>query len=74
MSRQGKIASLPYRLRKQVNERLRDGQKAPKILAWLNAEPEAIAVWEEDFEGAPCTEQNLSEWRRGGYRTFSPGR
>jgi hypothetical protein len=70
MSRQGKIASLPFRLRKQVNDRLRDGQKAPKILAWLNTEPEAIAVWEEDFEGAPCTEQNLSEWRRGGYRDY----
>jgi hypothetical protein len=70
MARQGKIAKLPFRLRKQVCERLHDGQLSPEILSWLNAQPEAIAVWQRDFEGVPCSPQNLSEWRLGGYKDY----
>lgn len=70
MARQGKIARLPHKLRKQVNTRLRDGESAPRILAWLNQEPAAIAVWKNEFKGVPCSEQNLSEWRTGGFQDF----
>ena len=70
MARQGKIARLPAVLRKEVNRRLFDGQGAPVILPWLNAQPEAITIWEELFEGMPCSPQNLSEWKLGGYKEW----
>lgn len=67
MTPKGKIARLPHALREQVNTRLLDGQTAGTILAWLNPLPEAIRTWDTYFEGNPATEQNLSEWRKGGY-------
>ena len=67
MARQGKIARLPHSLREQVCQRLLDGQTAGTILAWLNPLPEAILTWDTYFDGNPATEQNLSEWRQGGY-------
>ena len=70
MARQGKIARLPAQLRKEINRRLFDGQGAPVILPWLNSQPEAIAIWEELFEGVPCSPQNLSEWKLGGYKEW----
>lgn len=65
--RNGKIARLPHALRKEVNRRLLDGQTSSEILAWLNAEPEAIKVYEAHFEGMPANAENLSQWRTGGY-------
>ena len=70
MARQGKIARLPADLRKEVNRRLFDGQGAPQVLPWLNNQPGAIAIWEELFEGVPCSPQNLSEWKLGGYKEW----
>lgn len=70
MARQGKIARLPHRLRDQVNRRLLDGETSRTILQWLNAEDDAVAVWESLFEGAPANPQNLSEWRNGGYKEW----
>lgn len=70
MARQGKIARLPHRLRKQVNNRLRDGETARKLLSWLNAQPDAITVWNAEFEGVPASAQNLSEWRLGGFKEY----
>lgn len=70
MARQGKFARLPHALREEVNRRLLDGQTAGVILSWLNAQPEAVTVWDEHFKGAPATPQNLSEWRDGGYKEW----
>lgn len=70
MARSGKIARLPHDLRTEVNTRLRNGETARQILAWLNSQPAAVAVWEREFEGAPASPQNLSEWRIGGYREW----
>ncbi len=70
MSRQGKIARLPAVLRLEVNLKLLDGQGAPQIVPWLNSQAEAIAIWEELFEGMPCSPQNLSEWKLGGYKEW----
>ncbi len=69
-ARQGKIARLPHKLRDALNHRLLNGETGGTILAWLNAQPEAIAVYDDGFEGAPATAQNLSEWRLGGYRDW----
>lgn len=67
MARKGKIARLPLAIREEVNRRLLEGQTAAKILPWLNELPEVKAVLEEDFEGLRVRDNNLSEWRKGGY-------
>lgn len=73
-TRQGKIARLPHHLRDEVNHRLHNGETGGTILAWLNVHPDAVRVWDNHFEGAPATAQNLSEWRLGGYRDWQMNR
>jgi hypothetical protein len=70
MTRKGKIARLPHALRTEVNTRLHNGQTGPVILKWLNSQPAAKKVWAEHFAGVAASEQNLSEWRTGGYREW----
>jgi hypothetical protein len=70
MARQGKIARLPQPIREKLNARLLQGDPASKILPWLNALDETKAVIEEDFEGLRISDQNLSEWRKGGYQDW----
>lgn len=67
IARKGKIASCPLSIREEVNRRLLDGESGPKILAWLNAQPDVLRVLDERFGEEPVTGQNLSEWRQGGY-------
>jgi hypothetical protein len=69
-TRQGKIARLPHVLREEINRRLSDGETGGTILSWLNAHVDAVRIWDQHFEGAPATAQNLSEWRLGGYRDW----
>lgn len=66
-ARTGKIARLPFAIRDEVNTRLLDGQTGKKILPWLNALPEVKKILCEDFEGLAVNDQNLSDWRHGGY-------
>jgi hypothetical protein len=66
-SRTGKIARLPKKIRDQLNRRLQNGQLGPEILAWLNALPSVRRVLREQFSGQPILQQNLSQWRIGGY-------
>lgn len=70
LSRTGKIARLSALLREQVNQRLLDGESGPKLLVWLNALQETVALLAEEFGGRAITEQNLSEWRSGGYAAW----
>ena len=67
MNRKGKVACLPLELRQGINTRLRDGETGGGLVAWLNGLPEVQAVMAAEFEGAPIREQNITEWRRGGY-------
>ena len=68
ITRVGKIARLPKAIRDEVNHRLLDGERAAPILEWLNAQPEVQAVLARWFAGRPINEQNLSQWRLGGFR------
>jgi hypothetical protein len=70
MTRRGKIARLPKNIRDQVNQRLDDGEQGARLVAWLNSLPEAQAILARDFDGKAIREQNLSEWRKGGYREW----
>lgn len=69
-ARNGKIARLPAAVREELNQRLLDGEAGPALIEWLNALPEAQAALQRNFAGRPMTEQNLSEWRQGGFRDW----
>lgn len=70
MTRNGKIARLPKTVRDQLNRRLLDGEQGKKLVAWLNGLPEVQDVLEVEFDSRPVTEQNLSEWKKGGYEEW----
>jgi hypothetical protein len=70
MTRNGKIARLPLDLREQLNQRLRQGQKARQLIQWLNGLPEVQAVLASEFKGQPIIEVNLSRWKNGGYQSW----
>lgn len=57
-----KIGRLPWNIRNELNERLRDGITGPDILAWINCLPAYRAL-----DLAPVTAQNLTDWRSTGY-------
>ncbi|MCG3149756.1 MAG: hypothetical protein PCFJNLEI_03221 [Verrucomicrobiae bacterium] len=63
MTRNGKIARLPFAVRETLNRCLRDGQPGTELVAWLNALPEMHAR-------PPISPQNLSEWKQGGYQDW----
>src|SRR5882757_1820335 len=69
-TRHGKIARLPYVVREEVNRRLRGGAEGKRGVVWLNTLPEVRAILDEVFGGGVIREQNLSEWRKGGYQEW----
>jgi hypothetical protein len=73
-ARRGKIAKLPADLRAEVNLRLHDGQPASQILPWLNKLPRVRTILAAQFEGADINDQNLTEWRQGGYLDWTEER
>lgn len=70
VTRNGKIARLSRAVRQELNRRLQDGEQGKKLVAWLNALPEVQVVVVAEWDGKPLREQNLSEWKKGGYRDF----
>jgi hypothetical protein len=70
VTRNGKIARLPRAVRQELNRRLHEGEQGKKLVAWLNALPEVQAIVAAEFGGKPIREQNLSEWKQGGYRDW----
>ena len=70
LTRNGKIARLPRAVRQELNRRLQDGEQGKKLVAWLNALPEVQAIAAGEWNAKPLREQNLSEWRKGGYRDW----
>ncbi len=68
--RNGKIAKLPRPLRDQINRALDAGQSAVSIARGLNEIPQVKAMLEAHFGGKPISQQNLSEWKAGGYRDW----
>ncbi|MGA2247363.1 MAG: hypothetical protein ABSH48_20425 [Verrucomicrobiota bacterium] len=70
----GKIARLPRNLRDELNLRLENGESAGAILPWLNALPEVKAMLADRFAASPVNQQNLTNWRQGGYQHWLEGR
>ena len=67
MTRNGKIARLPKMVQVQLNQRLDGNEPGKKLVVWLNSLPEVQAMLTAEFAGLPIREQNLSEWKKGGY-------
>jgi len=70
MTRNGKIARLARTIRDELNRRLQDGEPGVRLVDWLNGLPDTQRVLATDFAGRPINEQNLSEWKAGGYRDW----
>jgi hypothetical protein len=70
MTRTGKIARLPRLLRDELNRRLDDGEAHTLLAAWLNARDDVRAVLATHFADREITEQNLSEWKQGGFEDW----
>jgi hypothetical protein len=70
MTRKGKVARLPMAVREQLNQRIRTGEQGKRLVAWLNTLPEVKDRMAELFGGFPMREQNLSQWKKGGYRDW----
>ncbi len=69
-TRVGKIGHLPKSIRDQVNCRLLDGQTGVRLVKWLNSLPETKDALATDFGGRDINEQNLTEWKQGGYQDW----
>lgn len=70
MTRTGKIARLPRDLRHQLNRRMADGEPGIRLVEWLNGLEPVRQVLAQDFGGREISEQNLSEWKAGGYQDW----
>jgi len=70
MPRKVKIARLPLPLRTQINLRLAAQPDGAELLAWLNAIPGLPDLLAAEFAGEPVSQQNLDEWRQGGFREW----
>jgi hypothetical protein len=70
MTHNGKIGKLPVAVREELNRRMENGGQGGKLLAWLNSLPEVQAVVAAEFDGKLIRKQNLSEWRKGGYKKW----
>ena len=70
MSHNGKIARLPHAIRNQLNLRLQDGEQGKNLVQWLNGLPEVQVVLQAEFDGRPIREQNISEWKKRGFREW----
>jgi hypothetical protein len=69
--RNGKIAHLPRSIRDELNHRLNNNvERGPKTLDWLNTNPDVQKILADQFKGCAITQQNLSEWRRGGFQEW----
>src|SRR5258705_8262841 len=70
MARTGKIARLPLIIRNELNTRLQDGECGRTLLKWLNELPQVKETLQEQFDGREINDQNLSDWRQGGFRDW----
>jgi hypothetical protein len=70
INRNGKIARLPRELRDRINLALYNRCPAKDLAQALNQMPEVQAIMTQYFDGRPLKQQNISEWKQGGYRDW----
>jgi len=67
MTRRGKIARLPKKVRDELNQRLQDGEALEPLAKWLNELTEVKTAMQTYFKAEPIKIDNISEWRQGGF-------
>ena len=65
-----KISRLPPEIRAQLNSRLACAEPGSTLLPWLNSLPEVQAILSAFFGGQPINDQNLSDYRKHGFRRW----
>src|ERR1041385_3310012 len=70
MTRPSKIGRLPSAIREQLNQRLDNHEQNKRLVQWLNSLTEAKAILDAEFEGQPISAQNLSDWKKVGFRAW----
>ena len=79
-----KIGRLPFAIRNELNERIRDGAQGAELLDWLNGLKEtkrilremggprsgSASVSERAASAAAINAQNLTDWRSSGYKDW----
>lgn len=69
-NQRGKIAQLPAPIREEICQRIKSGQPAVEILAWVNTQPQVEAILKSHFDGCPINAVNLSWWRNAGFQDW----
>ena len=64
-----KIGRLPFAVRNELNERIRDGAQGSDLLDWINGLKETKKVLRE-MESDAVNAQNLTDWRSSGYKDW----
>ena len=64
-----KIGRLPFAIRNELNERIRDGAQGAELLDWLNGLKETKRILRE-MKSGPVNAQNLTDWRSTGYKDW----
>ena len=62
-----KIARLTRHVRNELNTRIQNGALGTDLVDWLNSLDETNQILATVFGGRPINEQNLSDWKRGGF-------
>jgi len=61
-----KIGRIPFAVRNELNERIRDGAQGAELLDWLNGLKETKKILRE-MKSDAVNAQNLTDWRSTGY-------
>ena len=64
-----KIGRLPFAIRNELNERIRDGVGGSEILTWLNGLRHTRQILRE-LKSGEINAQNLTDWRSTGYKDW----
>ena len=64
-----KIGRLPFAVRNELNERIRDGAQGAELLDWLNGLKETKKILRE-MKSDAVNAQNLTDWRSTGYKDW----
>ncbi|MCE0499526.1 MAG: hypothetical protein LV481_16425 [Methylacidiphilales bacterium] len=66
----GKIRSLPYEIRTEINRRIDAGHIMQEIADWVNAQPEVRAILDEKWDGQLVGRHVIAHWRNRGYQEW----
>lgn len=63
MPNPGKLGRLPWTVKRELHNQLRDAVPGPVVLLWLNDQPAVREMLANQWQGRAITPQNLSDYR-----------